>query len=199
MRQIMVGLFILVLILPMSLALGVEEEDLQNLTGQVVPLVTSDQANSFMAGGELFSGGKLSSISDIQYTVQVKNQTGDPIIGSSLILVIEQILEIDGIRDATSRLEILDSDGQTDDGKTFFQVPTGTTENLAPYGVSDPIQIRIKNPDFLRLMPPTFSIYGVRRTVSKQIENLRKALIQKGILSEDEATEILGSPPPNNP
>lgn len=198
MRHIGLGIFI-ALLLPCSLAYSSDGEDLQNLTGQVVPLVSSGQTSSFMAGGELFSRGNLTSLSDIQYTVQVKNQTGDPIIGSSLILVIEQIMEVSGTRDASPQLDILDSDGQTDSDKPFFQVPTGSTDDLAPYGVSDPIQIRIRNPDLLRLAPPTFSIYGVRRTETKQIEDLREALIQKGILSADEATAILGSPPPDSP
>lgn len=198
MRGAGLGLFIF-WILPISLALSGGQEDLQNLTGQVVPLVSSDQTSGFMGGGELFSSGNLTSRSDIQYTVQVKNQTGDPIIGSSLILVIEQILEVSGTRDAISRLNIQGSDGQTAEGKPFFQIPTGTTDDLAPYGVSDPIQIRIRNPDLLRLAPPTFSIYGVRRTETKQIEDLREALIQKGILSAEEATDILGSPPQGNP
>lgn len=198
MRQIGLGIFI-ALFLPCSLAYSGDGEDLQNLTGQVVPLVSSGQSRSFVSGGELFSSGNLTSRSDIQYTVQVKNQTGDPIIGSSLILVIEQIMEVSGTRDASSQLDILDSDGQTDSGRPFFQVPTGSTDDLAPYGVSDPIKIRIRNPDLLRLAPPTFSIYGVRRTETKQIEDLREALIQKGILSAEEATDILGSPPPDSP
>jgi len=198
MRGAGLGLFIF-WIFPISLALGGEQEDLQNLTGQVVPLVSSDQTSGFMGGGELFSNGNLTSRSDIQYTVQVKNQTGDPIIGSSLILVIEQILEASGTRDAMSRLTIQDSDGQTGEGKPFFKIPTGTTDDLAPYGVSDPIHIRIRNPDLLRLAPPTFSIYGVRRAVTKQIEDLREVLIKKGILSAEEATDILGSPPQGNP
>ena len=152
-----------------------------------------------MDGGELFSQGSLTSRSDIQYTVRVKNQTGDPVIGSSLIVVIEQVMDIAKTRDVASRLEILDPDGQTDEGKPFFHLPTGTTEDLAPFGVSDPIQVHIRNPDLLRLSPPTFSIYGIRRTESKQIEDLREALIQKGILSPDEATDLLGAPPPDNP
>lgn len=193
-------IFIIYTVIPTSFAMSGEGEDLQNLTGQVVPLVsTGPTSSSFMAGGELHSRGHLTSRSDIQYTVQVKNQTGDPIIGSSLILVIEQILEVGGTQDATSRLGIQGADGQTDKNKPFFQVPTGTTDDLAPYGVSDPIQIRIRNPDLLRLAPPTFSIYGVRRTKTKQIEDLREALIQKGILSPEEATDILGSPHPATP
>ncbi len=198
MRFISLGVFIF-LVLPISAAMSEEGEDLQNLSGQVIPLVSSGQSSSFMAGGELFSKGNLTSRSDIQYTVQVKNQTGDPIIGSSLILVIEQILEVSGTRDATSRLDIKGYDGHTSENKPFFQVPTGSTDDLAPYGVSGPIQIRIRNPDLLRLAPPTFSIYGVRRTETKQIEDLREALIQKGILSAEEATDILGIPPTENP
>ncbi len=194
------GLFLLILwILPLPLVISGSEEDRQDLSGQVIPLVSSGQANSFMNGGELFSQGSLTSRSDIQYTVRVKNQTGDPVIGSSLIIVIEQVMDVAGTRDVASRLEILDPDGRTDEGKPFFHLPTGTTEDLAPFGISDPIQVHIRNPDLLRLSPPTFSIYGIRRTESKQIEDLREALIQKGILSPDEATDLLGAPPPNNP
>ncbi len=195
-----VSLFLLILwILPIPLAISGNEEDLQDLSGQVVPLVSSGQANSFMDGGELFSQGSLTSRSDIQYTVRVKNQTGDPVIGSSLIIVIEQIMDVARTRDVASRLEILNTDGQTDEGKPFFHLPKGSTEDLAPFGISDPIHVRIRNPDLLRLAPPTFSIYGIRRTESKPLDDLREALIQKGILSPDEATELLGAPPHDNP
>ena len=195
-----VSLFLLILwILPIPLAISDNGEDLQDLSGQVVPLVSSDQANSFMGGGELFSQGSLTSRSDIQYTVRVKNQTGDPVIGSSLIIVIEQIMDVARTRDVASRLEILNPDGQTDEGKPFFHLPKGSTEDLAPFGISDPIHVRIRNPDLLRLAPPTFSIYGIRRTESKPLDDLREALIQKGILSPDEATELLGAPPHDNP
>ncbi len=195
-----VSLFLLILwILPIPLAISDNGEDLQDLSGQVVPLVSSGQANSFMDGGELFSQGSLTSRSDIQYTVRVKNQTGDPVIGSSLIIVIEQIMDVARTRDVASRLEILNPDGQTDEGKPFFHLPKGSTEDLAPFGISDPIHVRIRNPDLLRLAPPTFSIYGIRRTESKQLDDLREALIQKGILSPDEATELLGAPSSDNP
>jgi len=195
-----VSLFLLILwILPIPMAISGNEEDLQDLSGQVVPLVFSGQANSFMDGGELFSQGSLTSRSDIHYTVRVKNQTGDPVIGSSLIIVIEQIMDVARTRDVGSRLEILNPDGQTDEGKPFFHLPKGSTEDLAPFGVSDPIHIHIRNPDLLRLAPPTFSIYGIRRTESKQLDDLREALIQKGILSPDEATKLLGAPLHDNP
>lgn len=195
-----VSLFLLILwILPIPLGISGNEEDLQDLSGQVVPLVSSGQANSFMDGGELFSQGSLTSRSDIQYTVRVKNQTGDPVIGSSLIIVIEQIMDVARTRDVASRLEILNPDGQTDEGKPFFYLPKGSTEDLAPFGISDPIHVRIRNPDLLRLAPPTFSIYGIRRTESKKLDDLREALIQKGILSPDEATELLGAPSSDNP
>lgn len=191
--------FIILWILPTSFATSSGGEDRQDLSGQVIPLVSSGQNNSFMAGGELFSKGSLTSLSDIQYTVRVKNQTSDPVIGSSLIVVIEQIMDVAKTRDVASRLEILHSDGQTDEGKPFFHLPTGKTEDLAPFGVSEPIQVHIRNPDLLRLAPPTFGIWGIRRTETKKIEKLRKALIQKGILSEDEATDLLGTPQTENP
>lgn len=194
------GWFLLILcLLPVRIAIGEGGKDLEDLSGQVVPLVSSGQSMSFMTGGELFSDGNLTSRSDIQYTVQVKNQTGDPIIGSSLILVVEQVMEEARIRDATTRIEILGSDGQTEDGKAYYHVPTGDKEDLPPYGVSEPILVRIRNPDLLRLAPPTFGIFGIRRTATQKIEDLREALIQKGILSQEEANQILGSPPETLP
>ncbi len=195
-----IGLFLLILwILPNPLAIsGSREEDLQDLTGQVIPLVSSDQ-DSFMGGGELFEEGSLTSRGHVQYTVRVKNQTGDPVIGSSLILVIDQIMEVARTRNVISRVEILGSDGQTKEGKPFFHVQTGSTEDLAPYGVSEPILIHIRNPDLLILEPPTFRIFGIRRSTAKQIETLREALIEKGILSPDEATDIFGVPSPEAP
>ncbi len=198
MRHVSLFLFIL-WVLPIPLGISGGGEDLQDLSGQVIPLVSSGQANSFMNGGELFSQGSLTSRSDIQYTVRVKNQTGDPVIGSSLIVVIEQIMDVARTQDVASRLEILDPDGQTNEGKPFFHLPKGAAEDLAPFGISDPIHVHIRNPDLLRLSPPTFSIHGIRRTEPKQIEDLREALIQKGILSPDEATDLLGAPPPNKP
>jgi len=195
-----VGRFLLIVcFLQVHVAFGNSEEDLQDLSGQVVPLISSGQAPSFMAGGELFARGGLTSRSDIQYSVRVKNLTGDPVVGSSLILVIEQIMEEARTRDVTSRLEILGADGQTKEGKPYYHVPTGGAEDLSPYGVSKSIQVHIRNPDLLRLAPPTFSIFGIRRTESKKLEDLREVLIQKGLLSADEATDIFGSSPPDNP
>ena len=194
-----VGLCCFLWILPISLAMGGSDEDLQDLSGQVIPMVSSLQGNALVAGGELFSKGNLSSRSDIQYSVQVKNQTGDPVIGSSLILVIEQVMDMDQTRDVTNRLEFLGADGHTEKGKSFFHVPTGTAQDLAPYGISEPILVHIRNPDLLALSPPTFSLFGIRRTENKRVEDLRKALIEKGILSPDEAAEILGTPSPDTP
>ncbi len=198
MRRVGLCCFIL-WILPISIASSGTDEDLQDLSGQVVPLVSSGQASSFLGGGELFSKGNLTSRSDIQYTVQVKNQTGDPVIGSSLILVVEQVMEIARTRDVADRLEILGADGQTAEGKPFYHVPTGSAKDLGPYGVSEPIQVQIRNPDLLQLAPPTFGIFGVRRTETKRVEDLREVLIQKGILSPHEATDILGAPSPDTP
>ena len=154
-----VSLFLLILwILPIPLAISDNGEDLQDLSGQVVPLVSSGPAHFFMDGGELFSQGSLTSRSDIHYTVRVKNQTGDPVIGSSLIIVIEKIMDVARTRDVASRLEILNPDGQTDEGKPFFHLPKGSTEDLAPFAITDPIHGRIRNPDLLRLPPRTFRL-----------------------------------------
>ena len=98
-------------------------DELPDLTGGVIPLLTYDSGGSFTGGGELFSGGSLSSRQDVRYRVQVKNQTGDPIDADSLIVVIYKIQEMAQLRDMTTSLDISGTDGNMEDGKPYFRVP----------------------------------------------------------------------------
>lgn len=167
------------------------EEDRENLTNGVIPLIAITQGEGFMSGGELFDKRRLSTRSAFRYLVSVKNQTNDPIEASSLIIVIDQIIELARGRNVIDELELVGHDGYTEAGKPYYRVPTGASSELRPYGESDSLEIYIRNPDLLRLTTPSFQVWGIRKTEAKKIEELGQVLIKKGILTPEEAAQLL--------
>ena len=170
-------------------------DELPDLTGGVIPLLTYDSGGSFTGGGELFSGGSLSSRQDIRYRVQVKNQTGDPIEADSLIVVVYKIQEMAQLRDMTSSLDISGTDGNMEDGKPYFRVPVDGQAELPPYGESEIFTIEIKNPDLLRLYPPVLRVRGIRKTASQNFQGALQTLIQEGVVTPEEAQKAMEQPP----
>jgi len=166
-------------------------DELPDLTGGVIPLLTYDSGGSFTGGGELFSGGSLSSRQDVRYRVQVKNQTGDPIDADSLIVVVYKIQEMAQLRDVTTSLDISGTDGNTEDGKPYFRVPVNGQTELPPYGESELFTIEIKNPDLLRLYPPVLRVRGIRKTVSQTFQGALQTLIQEGVVTPEEAQKAM--------
>ena len=166
-------------------------DDLPDLTGGVVPVVQYKHLDPF-SGTDL-----LTSVSEVEYVVKVKNQTGDPLIADTLILVVDSVQEISG-KEISHRVKIEGSDGMTADGKPFFRIPSTGTE-LAPYGESEPVTIRVTNPDFLRFYPPGVRVRGIRRSSDKAVKDLLETLVQKGVMSPEEARRALESPPSGSP
>ncbi|WNM57566.1 hypothetical protein [Candidatus Nitrospira allomarina] len=166
-------------------------DDLVDLTGGVVPLLSYDPGGSFSGGGELFSGGRLSSRGDVRYLVRLKNQTGDPIEADSLILVVDKIQEMARLRDVTTSLDIQGTDGNTEDGKPYFRVPVDGQAELPPYGESESFPIEIKNPDLLRLYPPVLRVRGIRKTASHAYQGALQNLIQEGVVTPEEAKKSI--------
>jgi hypothetical protein len=160
----------------------IKVDDLPDLTGGVVPIVQ-------YKGRDPFSGRDLTSVSQIEYEVKVKNHTGDPLVVDSLILVIESLLEISG-RDIAHRVEIKGYDGILADGKPFFRVP-GPKKELPPFGESATITIRVNNPDFLRFYPPEIRVRGLRRSSRAAVKELVESLMKKGVLHPEEAAKAL--------
>ena len=152
-------------------------DELPDITGSVVPLVTYDPQASSVSGGELFSGGSLNQRTNVRYLVRVRNQSGDPIEADSLILVVQKLQSMSQLKDVLSsnlfsgQIEILGADGETEDGRPYFRVPVGGNAELEPYGESDTIIIEIKNPNLVRLYPPVLRIRGVRRTASQDYQD----------------------------
>jgi hypothetical protein len=70
--------------------------------------------------------------SEYMYDVSVKNLSSDPLVGESLVLVLDKITNIGGDEWSSgtsesnlSRMEILGQDGETDDAKPYFGIPRG--------------------------------------------------------------------------
>ncbi|MGE0473812.1 MAG: hypothetical protein AB7P17_09285 [Nitrospirales bacterium] len=159
-------------------------DDLQDLTGGVVPIVQ-------YKGHDPFSGRDLTSVSQIEYEVRVKNQTGDPVVADSLILVIDGIQEISG-KDISEGIDIDGYDGTLQNGKLFFRIPSSEKE-LPPFGESEPVTIRVNNPNYLRFYPPRMLVKGIRRSPNAAVKDLLESLMQKGILHPEEAAKALES------
>ena len=152
--------------LPDRIQAGPTVDELPDITGGVIPLLTFE----LTGGGQLFSGGHLNSRSEVFYEVRVKNQSGDPIEADSLVVVVEQIQDMARLHDVTDKVDLPGSDGETETGKPYYQVPTDGNEFLAPYQESAPFRLEIQNPNLFRLYPPVLRVRGVRVTVAQRYQ-----------------------------
>jgi hypothetical protein len=166
-------------------------DDLPDLTGGVVPVVQYKYLDPFS------DADILTSVSEVVYEVRIKNNTGNPLIADSVILVVDSILEISG-KEISHRLKIEGIDGRTKEGKPYFRIPSGEKE-IPPYGESQPVTLRVSNPDFLRFFPPIVRVRGIQRTPEMAMKDLVESLVQKGLLSPEEAKRALESPSSDSP
>lgn len=150
--------------------------------------------------------------SEYLYDVSVKNLSSHPLVGESLIIVLDKITNIGGnewmagtSESNLTRMGILGQDGETEDGKPYFRIPGGSGPDLPAYTQSSPATVRIRNKDYLIVFTPFFRVYGMERlSVSPKAkermsplpsaltpaDKLIHLLIQKGVLSEEEGREL---------
>ena len=165
-------------------------DDLPDITGGVVPVVQYKNHDAF-------SGSELTSVSEVEYVVKVKNQTGDPLIVDSLILVVDYVKGISG-KEVLDRVRVEGFDGRMSDGKPFFRIPHSGKE-LPPFSESESVTIRVSNPDFLRFFPPGFRVRGLRRSPGESTKELLQDLVQRKVISPEEAVRALESSSSNGP
>ena len=167
--------FSLVLLVTSPRALAVDVDQLEDLTGGVVPVVTFEGHDTFT--------------NEYIYSVKVINQTGNPLVAGMLFLVISEVQDLSG-KDVLGSLEVLNQDGNIG-GKPYFMVPTDGFSELPSYQESQPINVRLRSPDYVLFFPPSFHVLGIRRTVAQNLETLIQQLMNNGVLSEAEAQETL--------
>lgn len=178
-------------------------DNLTDLTGRVQAIVTLKSRDNF--------------VSEYRYDVGVRNLSPDAIIGDSLIIVLDRITNLAGEdhegltgESFLKRFDVLDQDGQTDDGKPYFRIPAGTSPNLVPQTDSLPAVVRIRNRDYVAVFTPSFKVLGQKRpppeakraesplssaspalgpstaTNRHAVDKLIQLLIKKGVLTEEE-------------
>jgi hypothetical protein len=180
-------------------ALAAPLDQLTDLTGKIPIVVT-------LKGRDNFS-------SEYRYDVSVRNNSADPIIADSLVIVLDKITNLAGeereaLKKETilSQFDVLGQDGETEDGKPFFRIPVGTSPDLAPLAESRPAVVRIRNKDYLIVFTPVFRVFGTKRPppeppkppnaqgqpgspqpqTDKQTEKLIQLLLKKGVITEEE-------------
>lgn len=175
-------------------------DQLTDLTGKATVVVT-------LKGRDNFN-------SEYLYDVSVKNLSADTLIGNSLFLVLDKVTNIGGddrenLNSDTilSRMEVLGQDGETQDGKPYFQIPAGSTPDLTPYSQSLPASVRLRNKDYLIVFTPSFKVLGLKRPPPEpkqaqtapgqpgatptapsrnSVDKLIQLLIKKGVVTEEE-------------
>ena len=169
-------------------------DHLTDLTGKATAVVT-------LKGRDNFN-------SEYRYDVSVKNLSPDTFIGDSLFIVLDKVTNIGGddrenLNSDTilSRMEVLGQDGETQDGKPYFQIPAGSSTDLTPSSQSLPATVRLRNKDYMIVFTPSFKVLGIKRppplakTTEKpaphtnsqnSVDKLIQLLIKKGVVTEEE-------------
>ena len=167
--------FCLVLLVASPQALAVDVDQLEDLTGGVVPVVTFEGHDTFT--------------NEYVYSVKVINQTGDSLVAGMLFLVLSEVLDQSG-KDVLGSLEVPNQDG-TMGGKPYFMVPADGLSEIPSYHESQPINVRLRSPDYVHYFPPSFQVRGIRRRDPRSFETLIQQLMNNGVLSEVEAQQVL--------
>lgn len=187
-------LFACILLPPLTGFAASSLDQLTDLTGKATAVVT-------LKGRDNFN-------SEYRYDVSVKNLSADTYIGDSLFIVLDKVTNIGGgerenLNSDTilSRMEVLGQDGETQDGKPYFQIPAGSTTDLTPYSQSLPVSVRLRNKDYLIVFTPSFKVLGTKRppplartaekpglpaSSTSSVDKLIQLLIKKGVVTEEE-------------
>ncbi|MEW6245275.1 MAG: hypothetical protein AB1555_01030 [Nitrospirota bacterium] len=173
---------------------AVSLDQLTDLTGRATAVVTLKGRDNFT--------------SEYRYDVSVKNLSPDPLVGDSLVVVLDKITNLAGEdRDSLkgdsflSRFDVLGQDGQTEDGKPYFYVPAGSGPDLLPQTESRPVTVRLRNKEYLIVFTPSFRVLGLKRPLpspkpaepiatpppaKNSLDKLIELLIKKGVITEEE-------------
>lgn len=193
------GLFVIAvtptLWLPPARAVNDQPTD---LTGKVAVIVTFQSRDNFA--------------NEYRYEVTIRNLGAEPLVGDSLMLIVDRVTNVGGedreplkSEPLLKRMEILGADGETEDGKPFFRISPDGNQDLLPQTESRPITVRLRNRDYVQVFTPAFRVMGMRRLppapksqdlsavptaktpVGKpQLDKLIQLLIKKGVLTEEE-------------
>jgi hypothetical protein len=175
-------------------------DQLTDLTGKAPAVVTLKGRDNFT--------------SEYRYDVSVRNQSPDSLVADSLVIVLDKITNLAGAEQDPLKgepflrlFDVLGQDGETDDGKPFFRIPPGSSQDLPPQANSLPASVRIRNKEYLIIFTPSFKVFGQKRmppeprrteatpsptvpipapSTQNSVDKLIQLLIKKGVLTEEE-------------
>lgn len=175
-------------------------DQLTDLTGRASVVITLKGRDNFA--------------SEYRYDVSVRNQSPDSFVADSLVVVLDKITNLAGEEQDNLKgesflklFEVLGQDGETDDGKPFFRIPVGSSQDLHPQTNSLPASVRIRNKEYLIVFTPSFKVFGQKRVPPEprrieatpstpsptpvpssrsSVDKLIQLLIKKGVLTEEE-------------
>lgn len=152
--------------------------------------------------------------SEYRYDVSVKNLSADTLISDSLFILLDKVTNLGGesrenLNSDTilSRMDVLGQDGETQEGKPYFQIPAGSAPDLAPHAQTLPATVRLRNKDYLIVFTPSFRVFGLKRPPPEpkqpqaaaaqpgttpgaasrnSVDKLIQLLIKKGVVTEEE-------------
>ncbi len=201
-----ISLWLASLIVLPTVAAAAANDQPVDLTGRVTPIVTFKSRDNFS--------------NEYRYEVTLRNVGSEPIAGDSLLVVLDRVTNVGGEdreplknESLLRRMEILDADGETEDGKPFFRVAVDGAQDLLPQSESRPVTVRLRNRDYVQVFTPVFRAFGVRRLPppprllevgpptaappahrtpngKPSMEKLLQLLIKKGVLTEEEARTL---------
>lgn len=192
---------------PVSEAVAGSFDSLTDLTGKAVPIVTFKSRDNFS--------------NEYRYDVTIRNVGAEPLVGDSIVLVLDKITNVGGeerepLKNETllTRMDILGADGYTDEGKPFFYASPESNHDLQPQSDTRPVSIRLRNRDYVAVFTLSFRIFGQRREREKDkpavkavepppkqaagkpsLDKLIQLLIKKGVLTEEESRSLQQAPP----
>lgn len=147
-------------------------DQLTDLTGKASVVVTLKGRDNFT--------------SEYRYDVSVRNHSSDLLIADSLVIVLDKISNLAGedhesltSEPLLSRFDILGQDGATDEGKPFFRIPVGATQDLGSLTDSLPVTVRLRNKDYLSVFTPSFKVLGQKRPPPEP-KQIQAAVAQPG-------------------
>lgn len=196
----------------LALALGISTGPASTVAGsldQLTELTGKVQAIITLTGRDNFA-------SEYRYDVSVRNLSPDTFKADSLIVVLDRITNLAGEdhegltgESFLKRFDVVGPDGHTEDGKPYFQLPTGSSPNLLPQTDSPPAVVRIRNRDYVAVFTPSFRVFGQKRSPQESrrgestsantpsnaanraaMDKLIQLLIKKGVLTEDEGRKL---------
>ena len=95
------------------------------------------------------------------FEVRVKNMTSGPVPAKSLVLIVDRVTDNRNGEEVGDRIDVLNADGHTQDGKSYYRVEADHGVWLGPAEKAKPIQVKLRERDKIHFFTPSFRVREV--------------------------------------